>query len=385
MSTVASQDPRQGWTSASNAEADGLCPGRHLAQKGIAEPPKGEDANRGTRIHRALANEKDGAVLETLTREERDMFDSCREIESKVTEQYFGKVPVTSDPNKRFRVFRHQRYWSAFQTSGTTLQHSGEADVVKRAGTKVLIADYKTLAGDTPASPRNQQLRDLAVMVKGTYITVSEVATVIIQPLVTHTPEVCVYTLEDLQQAEQLLYQRVAASNDPNSPRVPGEVQCAFCLAKSRCLEYQKWAGQMTPPAMLSVLEVPMESWTPEQRATAANALGPALDFLEQLKQWLKDGIAKDPEFVPGWTLSPGQKRSTIVNPQQVFERFTKLGGSLEQFMPCVNIVKGKLGDAVSAVGGAKGIALKKALEALTDGCVDVKETAPSLQKVEGK
>jgi hypothetical protein len=135
---------------------------------------------------------------------------------------------------------------------------------------------------------------------------------------------------------------------------------------------------------MLSVLEVPMLNWSPEQRALAANALSPALKFLEDLKEWLKAGIAKDPEFVPGWTLSPGQKRSSIVNPEMVFERFQKLGGKPEQFMPAVNIIKGRLGDAISEVTGAKGVALKKAMEALTEGCVEIKETAGSLVKVEG-
>ena len=352
-----------------------------MAQKGIPEPTKGEDADRGTRIHKALANENDGEFLQKLSREERDMFDSCRAIENKVTDSFFGKNTASEQGDKRFRVFRHQRYWVSYHNG---LSHSGEADVVKRAGVRALIADYKTLAGDVPDSPRNLQLRDLVVMVKGTYVTIEEVGTVIIQPLVTHTPEVCVYTAADIKQAEELLYKRVAASNDPASPRVAGEVQCAYCLAKPQCVEYQKWAGQLTPPAMLSVLEVPMLNWSPEQRALAANALGPAMDFLEQLKEWLKQGLAGDPEFVPGWTLAPGAKHSSITNPQTVFERFQQLGGTVEPFMPCVKIGKEKLADAVSGGGGAKGIALKKALEVLTEGCVVVSQNKPSLKKVEG-
>jgi hypothetical protein len=134
---------------------------------------------------------------------------------------------------------------------------------------------------------------------------------------------------------------------------------------------------------MLSVLEVPMLNWSPEQRALAANALGPALDFLEELKAWLKAGIAADPEFVPGWTLAPTGKTSTITNPELVFERFQKLGGTPAQFMPTVNIVKGRLADAVEAVTKVNGVKLKKALEALTEGCVEVKEKSPSLKKVD--
>jgi hypothetical protein len=381
---MSADDPRMGWTSASNALADSLCPGRHIAQRGLVEPPKGDDAHRGTRIHKALAEGGNSPAMAALTREEREMRDSCHEIEVKITEQFFGKTPATTDPEKRFRVFRHKRYWAGFKApDGSLLQHSGEADAVKRAGVRALILDYKTLAGDVPDSPANLQLRDLVVMVKGNYVTVDEIATVIIQPLVTHSPEICVYGAEDIKTAEQLLGQRVVASNDPASPRVAGEVQCAFCLAKSQCVEYQKWAGLLTPPAMLSVLEVPMLNWSPEQRALAANALGPALDFLEELKAWLKAGIAADPEFVPGWTLAPTGKTSTITNPELVFERFQKLGGTPAQFMPTVNIVKGRLADAVEAVTKVNGVKLKKALEALTEGCVEVKEKSPSLKKVE--
>lgn len=376
-------DPvRRGWTSASNAAADEACPGRHLAQRGIPEPAKSSDATSGTRIHQALADSGDPLFMKSLSLEERETFDTCRQIEKKTVANYFGD---TRDP---MRVFRHRRFWVKFQNAadGTiAAEHSGEADVVWRAGTRLLIADYKTLAGDTPGSPRNLQLRDLAVLARGELMPITEVATVIVQPLVTHSPEICIYSEADLARSEQELFTRVLASNNPESPRLPGEMQCQFCLAKTRCLEYQKWAGAITPPQMLSVLEVPIISWTPEQRAIAANALGPALFLLEQIKTFFKDGLAKDPAFIPGWTLAAGARREAITNPQECFTRFAALGGTLEQFMRTISVGKGKLREALNGVTGAKGLNLDKAMDTLTEGITQVSQNAPSLKRLEDK
>jgi len=368
MHTV--NDPRRGATSASSALADSLCPGRFLAQRGMSEPPKSEEASSGSRIHEALA---DNALADKLTLEEREVFDACQDIEKKTVAQFLGD---SKDP---VRVFRHKRFWVKIQRAdGGVVEHSGEADVIYRAATRLLIADYKTLSGDTPASPRNLQLRDLAVLARGELMPITEVAAVIVQPFVTHTPEVCVYVTEDLDRSQHEMFIRVLRSNDPNGQRVPGEAQCQFCLAKTKCVEYQKWAGTIVPPQMLSALDVPMISWTPEQRAQAAEALGPAYDLLDQIKAFLKEHVP------PGWELRPGNKRETITDPQQCFTRFAALGGTLEQFMRCIVVGKTKLRNQLNTVTGAKGNALDKSVRAVTEGLVEVTQNAPSLMKKEG-
>jgi hypothetical protein len=371
-------DPiRKGWTSASNAAADAACPGRHLAQRGIPEPPKSADASHGTLIHQALAaTGDDGVTLKKLSLEQREVFDACRDIEKRIVSGYLGD---TKDP---VRVWRHERSWTKVQPQN--YMHSGEADVIYRCGNRAIIADYKTLAGDVQDSPRNLQLRDLAVLVRGALVTVTEVATLIIQPFVTHTPEVCVYGKEDLDKAQAEMFARIIASNDPNSQRVAGEAQCQFCLAANgHCLENQKWASQIAPPQLLTVMETPFALWSPAQRALAAAALGPALDLLEKLKAHLKEGLAKDAEFVPGFYLKPGNKRETITNPQECFTRFAALGGTMEQFMGTIAVGKTALKEAVNQVTGAKGKPLDAAMNALTVGIVEVSQNAPSLKKKE--
>lgn len=372
------QQDRGKWTSASNALADSLCPGRHLAQAGIPEGNPGADAHSGAKIHKALANSQDRGHMETLTLPERETFDTIRDIERKVAGQYFG------EKYEPMRVFREERYWLWFKRDAGSPEvwHSGQPDVVMRSGVKALILEYKTLAGDVPDSPRNLQLRDQAVLVRAHFKIVSEVATAVIQPFVTHTPELCLYTSEDLDRATAEMFERVLNSNDPTSRRFAGKAQCQFCRAVGQCVEYQKWAGQMSAPALLPLLDVPLVNWTPEQRSVAAEALGPCQKFLDQIKQSLKDGLKADPEFVPGWALDNGREMETITDPQVCFERFVKVGGEVNAFMRCVKVLKSKLREELHNASQQKGKELEASLDALTNGIVDTKRSEPALKKV---
>lgn len=381
--TPQTTDPRAGWTSASNAQADSLCPGRHLAQRGIPETA-GEYAESGRKVHAALAGFNRGdshgvrGLRESLSLEERETYDACIDVRARLTVQYFGEKP---DPN--FRQFMEQRYWANFSFNGREYAHSGQADLVLRAGVKAMVIDYKTLPGEVAVSPKNLQLRDLACLVRGTLVPTNEIAVAIIQPHVTREPTLCIYSQDDLVRATKEMFDRVVRSNDLQAKRVAGEVQCKYCRAKGTCVEYQKWAGQITPPAMLSILSVPMQAWTPDQCAIAASALAPCQRFLDELKDMLKVRLEKDPAAIPGWELKPGAVRESIINPQVVFERFAALGGKVEQFMVCVDIAKGRLREAVNGLTGAKGAKLDAAIKTITEGATESKQTAPSLKRVE--
>lgn len=369
----------RGHTSASNALADSLCPGRHLAQAGLPEPPSSNDAKSGSQIHAVLANQWD---VGNLSLEQREMFDACREIEKRVVIDYFGEQPPAPVRVVREQADGSTRCWVKFGKNGSTYEHSGQPDVVYRSGTKALVVEYKTGANEVAESPRNMQLRDQAALLYGNLTVLDEIATVVVQPLVTHDPQVCVYSKADLERATVEMYERVIASNNPNSPRVAGETQCAFCLAKKLCVTYQKWAAQCTPPAMQVALGVPMASWTPEQRATAANALGPE-DFLDELKDFLKSGLKADAAFVPGWGLKPGAKMEAITNPQACFDRFAAQGGTLDQFMGCVKVGKTRLKEELHATTKLKGKALDTAMGKLTEGIVEAGQKEPSLKRLE--
>lgn len=381
-------DVRRGHTSASSALPDSLCPGRHLAQIGC-EDVKSPWSESGSKIHAALAeNPREGiniGTIKSLTLDEREIFDACREIEKKKVLEFFGPVeersPKGANGELRMKVIREQRFWGKMFLADVTLEHSAQADVIYRCGLKALICEYKTLAGDVPESSRNLQLRDQCVLTRGNLAPLEEIGTVVIQPFVTHSPEICLYTKEDIDRAEREMWARVSQSNDPNSPRVPGDIQCQYCLAKSKCIEYQRWAGSMVPQ-MLSVLDVPISEWTADQRAMFLDRAPAAQKWLDECKAAIEAGLANDPSFVPGWTLVPGNERETITDLKTLFERFVSLGGNQEQFVSAVSMTKKNLREAVNGLTGARGKALDTAIATLTEGIVEVKQNKPSLKKV---
>lgn len=380
------------WTSASNAAADLGCPARHLAQRGLEERDS-KDAATGRAVHNVLAlidTPEHKAAYEALKPDQRDIHDRCLAIAERKKVEFFGREAA----NPSLRTFREQRYWvklrkpaPAEEKTAEFLEHSGQPDLVYRLGMRALVVEFKTLFGDIPGASSNMQLRDQACLVRGNLL-VNEVGAVLVQPWVNANPEVCLYTAGDLDRASKEMFARVIASNDPASRRIAGEVQCGFCLAKTQCDAYQKWAGGSVP-AMLTVLDVPMEAWTPEQRAIAADRLSVAQDYLDQLKDFLKSGLEKDPEFVPGWGLQPGTERETITDPQGVFERWVKLVPKLppedqvKAFMRTVTVRKAPLREILAAYTDyKKGKALQDAVAGLLDGLVETKFSAPSLKRL---
>jgi hypothetical protein len=368
------------WTSASNAQSDLLCPGRHLAQRGIPDD-ESEDAASGRRIHSALAG---GAPIidRLLSLEERETFDMCREDEKKLAEAFFG-----DQAGKPMKVYREERRWVQFDGNGQRLAHSGQADLVFRQGTKALVIDYKVLRGDVAEAPENQQLRDLAVLNWRNLELVSEVGTAIVQPWVTRSPKICLYTQPDLDRAEKEMLERVMRSNLTEAKRVPGPVQCKFCKAKNKCAEHNQWVGSQLPIIAEPVLQaglfqVAMDKWSPEQRSLAASILPTVTKRLEEMKDWLKTGLAGDPHFIPGYQLKPGSIRESVKDVQALFDRFTALGGKLDQFFPCITVQKGELKRAVAEVSGTKGKALDGTMKQLLDGITESKQSAPTLERM---
>lgn len=366
-------NPRGNWTSASNAEADSLCAGRHQAQIGLPEV-QGGYADTGSRIHAALAK----GSSEGLELAEVETYDLCLEIEAQKLNEFFG------DDVGKAKKFVEERIWLPGEPK---FQHSGQPDRVWRFGPKALIPDFKVLLGEHPESSKNKQLRDYAVLVYGKMIGLTQIGTVVIQPLVTRKPAICIYEQPDLLRAAEEMFQRIVNSNSPDAKRTAGETQCKFCKAKSSCVEYQRFAGALMPlvaepVVQAGLFQVAMSHWTPEQRAVAAEMVSPALKALEEINEFLKDGLTKSPAFIPGWGLSKGRVTEKVTDPQACFDRFSAIGGDIKKFMGTVTVGKTRLREAIHDVTGAKGKQLDKAIDALTEGIVSSSTSAPSLVKL---
>ena len=370
-------EPNRGrWTHASNAAPDELCQGRHLAEREIPDR-RTTDSAHGDVIHHALKLQ-DPTGLEV---EQVDIYEACNQIANKLAADYFG-------PDwQRARVFREaERMWANYPAPDgfpiSHISHSGVADDIRVLGTKCLIMDYKTLAGDQAASPENRQLRDLAVLKAGQLPMLEEIAVAVVQPLATYNPTTTLYNKAALDRAAGEMQARVLASNDPNSKRTPGPVQCKFCKAAlaGQCLEYTRWAGSHVPQ-LYTVSNVPVAQWTPEQRADFCERRGIAQRWLDQCEAAMKEGLEKDPNFVPGWWMEPGSWRETVNDPQALFTRFEAMGGKLPDYMGTLSVGKEKFTKAVAKVTGFKGKKLEQTIKLLLDGIVSRKQDRSSLAK----
>ncbi len=360
------QDERLGGTSASNAEYDSLCAGRHQAQKGLSEKPSA-DAMFGTEIHSALANDDPSK----LRNDQLSVYESCVEMRERLIIDSFGP-----DAENVKRI-KEERLWFKSQEGHI---HSAKPDLVVIHGTKALIIEYKTLGADIPDSPSNLQLRDQCALAAGSY-GLTEIDVSIVQPLVTHDAGICRYDSVSIQQAQFEMLKRVVNSNTPGAPRTAGEVQCKYCLARFTCPEYAKLVD-ISVPAAMSTLAIPVSLWTPEQRALFCERRGLAERWLSECKERIKDLIREDPNAVPGWKIGEGDMVKTVNNPNELHARFVAAGGTTIQFMATVTIGKGELEAQVRAATKLKGKALKAKMDELLAGITDDKRKDGSLEVI---
>lgn len=352
------------WTSASKSAADELCPGRHLACLSLPEVTTPE-AEFGNRVHAALCK----GSPEGLTQDELISYESCMAKDIEGVQKYFG---AHAD---KVSAIRETRLWMNFGP----LKHSGQPDVVRRHGTKVLVTDYKSLFGDVQPVELNKQLRDLVVLVWENSVMVDEIAATIAQP--GRPVELVIYHRDDFGRARADMQKRVAESNDPKAERRPGTLQCTYCRFKTKCEEYIAWANA-NKQDVIRVGVTGMDKWSPEQWRDFLDAAKIAAKLIADAEAKAKELLTANPQSIPGWTLEAGDVREKIVNPQECFSRFEKLGGSLDQFMRCVGITKKSLGEQLSAVTKKKGKELQSELKTLLAGITESKQNAPSLKRL---
>jgi hypothetical protein len=365
---------RKGFTSASYAEADILCPGRFQACQGLPEPARQPDAERGTRIHDYLAGK-----FVTLTPEELECAAKLSEQARKIDDAWAG-------PEDKLFYHFEERLWM----DAGSFKHSGKPDmvVVNKENRRALVIDYKTGWDDVTESPRNGQLRDLACLVAINY-QVLEVTVCIVQPF--GKPEPCLYTLDDLATATHLLERRIAACHEPDPPRIPGKDQCEYCLAANTCPEHHAWLT----PVLKGRTDFPasgVRQWSPDQRAQFCERKGSARKWLDERESEIKELLAEDPNAVPGYKLGKPAVRETIVDAQTVHRRFVEhamkfaVNGDAKQltesFLKTLKVNKGDLKDTLRQLLGVKGQPLDALMHTITEGCVETKICSPPLEEI---
>lgn len=363
----APKDPRLGLTSASNAEADSLCPGRYLAQRGLPEE-RSALAQFGSETHAAFAGED----VELSVSQER-ILEMAAEIEANVIRHVFGEEAIGA-PDKE------KRLWIELE-DGSGLKHSGQCDKVFVGDEKILIEDLKSLRGDVALSPENLQLRDEAVLAWNEYSDCQTVSVFINQPMATRTPIITTYDLDDLGTAWFEMQQRIKASHDPKSSRVPGVVQCRYCRARGTCPEAIKWAKTSTAMMLPKEPKQIVKELAPEQCVQIWDKRRTLYAILDGIEDRLKALPEKRLEKL-GLRIKPGPVRETITNPNALFERLECYGVKVSEFTAIVKVPKSGVSDLLRSHTEAKGKELDQLVKNVVDGLTEGKETKATLERI---
>lgn len=378
-------DLRLGLPSASNAHSDSLCAGRHLCHSAFPSEDS-EWSKHGTLVHLGMAGGSSGCSLEQLNWIRR-----ASEIEDRVICNW---AATSGEDMKEHREERLWAYGPLDDDLRTSKSNSGQADVFWIEDKRALLADYKSLFGDVPDAAENLQLRDLAVLIHLNY-GVTEVTAYINQPRVTRNPKLVVYGLEDLKRAEVEMRERVKASMDPNSKRVPGVDQCKYCNGKLVCEEFRASSmspmlgtfhavSDLKPKELNPILERRLAPLPPDVLVGLRNTLKLTEMLQTAVNAEIRKRLTADGTSVPGLTLADGNKVRVITQILKAWElivaRTDKV--TLEAFAECLSISIGDLEKAVKTALDCTADEATAWINETLGPIIELKSNAASIERV---
>jgi uncharacterized protein DUF2800 len=285
-------DERGGLPSASDWHRYEQCAGSfqlsNEAEKlGMTAHRKSMAAERGTRIHAALA----GQQVE-LAEEEQATSDFLRERAAEQVKRIFGDHPV--------KEVVETRLWLTLAGERVA---SGRFDRLYYDDQTALCQDFKTGWREPVPAEINAQLKFLSVVVALELPHITSVVCQIVsgQYGVTETR----YSIAQLANNYDDLRSTLRRINDPQAPFNPSVEACRYCPAIAIC---QAVKGMIMPVARLQYSELP--------DGERAAKLLQEVELLERHLEAIKTHYSvklTDPNYkVPGWTLAPGPSRREV-------------------------------------------------------------------------
>jgi hypothetical protein len=358
-----------GLPSASDMYALSQCHGkmiltRSLVQKGMIDlSVKSVYADLGMRIHASLEGEP-----ETLERKANDVRDSCDRLAHEAARQ-FGMLKGKED-----EIFYEQRLWYRI---GDQSFFSAKPDRVYRSGQRALDVNFKTGRGDEEESSRNTQLRTEGVCIKSNYPEIEEIGSAIIQPLVTHQPEIAVYDAEALKEAEIEILEIVDATHW-DAGRKAGE-WCKYCPCRPFCPEAKQLA--LAYPLTINLDALPLG----QDGARTLEKVNTAYGILDAIWEAYAEIVKKDSAAIDGWWINNGRQLRTIKDWREIRETVANLSPESFDVEALLSLPIGKLEEACAKEWGLSGKLLERRFEDTFGHAIEFKQTKGSLAKMPKK
>lgn len=128
----------------------------------------------------------------------------------------------------------------------------------------------------------------------------------------------------------------IAASQDPNAPFVPGEIQCQFCPIKANCKAREAQALAVVSSTFRSVKDVTQAS-LPIVSQLPVDRLAFIMSAADILRGWLKDvedttfEIMRAGAYVPGWKVVEVNPRRRWLDPENTAVLLMSLIGTEDE------------------------------------------------------
>lgn len=352
--------------SASAIERYDACRGAYLLSKGVPDiktPEMAAMALTGDRIHLWL----EYPDMIQLEPDELEIAEACDEQRTELRRKIFGEDATTV-------LIREDRMWLY---EGRKRIFSGKSDDIHIFSVTGLVLDFKSGRGDQKESPKNRQLRSLAVILKedkrGQYL--EEINVAIIQPLVSKNPLVTKYTATDLAKAKEELLDLLSDIQKPDAPRTAGN-WCKFCPAAFKCPE----------AAMLvrKFAKADVEQLPGEQLAPLLNDASAAEAIIKKLKARARVMLKENPASIPGWMLGAGSNTRSISNPFGAYKLLSEAALlTRDQFLEdCVSVGIGDLEMAIAKHNKIKAANAKEVVNTICAPFIELKPKEGSLEKL---
>jgi hypothetical protein len=173
----------------------------------------------------------------------------------------------------------------------------GTADHIHISGSRLTVTDLKYGKGVRVDAEHNPQLKLYGVGALAAFDHLYDIETVVLridQPRIDHVSEWEISADELWTWGTDVVAPAAKLATGQNAPRVPGKVQCKWCLAKATCPELQKAAAGTSAYRPVTELE--------------AKELGEALELVDLVTDWAKAVEARAFELMTGGLEVPGYK-----------------------------------------------------------------------------
>lgn len=376
-------------TSASNIHRRESCPGSAYAEFGLSNEDS-EAASEGTMLHAHMADPKLDRAL--LAPEQLKTLAAAEEANNQIWELVAAAA------------VQRGAMWNGEYTQGEEIElwlrrgikpvFGGHCDLWRYypAAKLLVILDYKFGRVPVDEAESNLQLRAYACMGADKW-DCDHVLVAINQPRLPFEKRLTLaeYSREALKQAKaQLLEIYDAAHNKDGSPREDaprhaGESQCRYCRARLDCPAYRETYAFLADEAPTG-----KEAFIQNRMTRMADAeldkVYTACKFAALISDSAKDEIIRRQKHggMPMWQISPGRKNTEIIDRPRAVRLLQGLGLPVESVLECAKISLPDLAEELRRRDGLKQKEAKEKIFQTLQPVLEIKETAPSLKRVEG-